>query len=340
MATQVSEDQFTQNVLRNIRDGATLDLPYVFMNMLAAIIACYGLLADSPAVVIGAMIVALLLGPIAAVALALVDGDSELLRKALLALTAGTVVVVATALVIGLIHREIPITEEIMARTSPNLMDLMVALAGGAAGAYASVSPRLSTALVGVAIATALVPPLSAGSMLLARGEYQLALGAYLLTFTNMVAIQFAASVVLLLCGYGGISQKKEFSLSVFFKRHFVTILILSILGIALTANLFKVVRQHIFESAVRSILTQIVDSSPGSHEAEVRIDVVDNTTIIRAVIRGPSPPTPAQVAEMESKLPPTPDGTKSELRVRFVETIVMNRHGRMFEREGFHPKQ
>lgn len=340
MQTRVLQDQFTQTVMGNIRDGAILDLPYIFMNILAAVIASYGLLANSPAVVIGAMIVALLLGPIAAVALALVDGDSDLLRKALLALSAGTAVVIMTGLILGFLHKDIPITDEIMARTSPSLMDLMVALAGGAAGAYASVSPRLSTALVGVAIATALVPPLCAGCILLARGEYQLAYGAFLLTFTNMVAIQFAASVVLLLCGYGGISQNEKLSLPIFLKRNFVSISLMLILGVVLTANLIKVVRQQIFESSTRSILTRIVDNSAGSHEAEVRFQVVDNTTIIRAVVRGPAPPSAAQVAEIESQLPPTPDGTKTELRIRFVETIVMNRDGRMFQGEGFQIKE
>jgi uncharacterized membrane protein len=172
----------------------------------------------------------------------------SLLRKALVTLLGGTSAVMVTAVVLGLIHRDIPISREIMARTSPNLIDLMVALAGGAAGAYATVSPRLSAALVGVAIATALEPPLSSGCILLARGEYQLALGAFLLVFTNMVAIQFAASVVLLLCGYGGVSQKVSFQLAAFLKRNAISIGILIILGLSLTANLVKVVRQQLFE--------------------------------------------------------------------------------------------
>lgn len=84
--------------------------------------------------------------------------------------------VIVTAFTIGLLHRDIPITHEILARTAPNLIDLMVALAGGAAGAYASVSPRLSVALVGVAIATALVPPLASAIILFAHGEIRLGL--------------------------------------------------------------------------------------------------------------------------------------------------------------------
>ena len=84
----------------------------------------------------------------------------------------------------------------------------MIALAGGAAGAYATVSPRLSVGLVGVAIATALVPPLSTCSICLARGETRLAFGGFLLFFANFVAIQFASSVVMFLHGYHKMSKQ------------------------------------------------------------------------------------------------------------------------------------
>ena len=177
------------------------------MNVLAATMASYGLFANSPAVVISAMVVAMLLGPIVGVSLALVDIDMKFLLKSLTSLLVGVIGVMITAFVVGTVHKDMPITNEIMARTAPNLLDLMVALAGGAAGAYATVSPRLSIAFVGVAIATALVPPLSAASILFARGEIDLAFGALLLTFTNMVAIQFAASVVLWLSGFKRISR-------------------------------------------------------------------------------------------------------------------------------------
>ena len=83
----------------------------------------------------------------------------------------------------------------------------MIALAGGAAGAYATVSPRLSVGLVGVAIATALVPPLSTCSICLARGDTRLAFGGFLLFFANLVAIQFASSVVMFLHGYHKMSK-------------------------------------------------------------------------------------------------------------------------------------
>jgi len=204
MTTQVGALSHQAEIRSNIVVNSEFDVAYVVMNGLATVIACYGLFSNSPAVVIGAMIIAMLLGPISGVALGLVDRDNALLRKALGTLAGGVAVVFATAFVLGAIHSEISLTTEIYARTAPNLMDLMIALGGGAAGAFAMISPRLSVAFVGVAIATALVPPLSSSAICLARGEYSLASGAALLAFTNIVAIQVASSAVMWLGGFRG----------------------------------------------------------------------------------------------------------------------------------------
>lgn len=245
-AVENTEDLHRIIVRENIRTGAELSSAYIFMNILAATIASYGLFANSPAVVIGAMIVAMLLGPIAGIALALVDSDMKFLMKSTVSLLAGAVVVMVTVFIICTVHKNIPITNEIMARTAPNLLELMMALAGGAAGAYATVSPRLSVAFVGVAIATALVPPLSAASILFARGEVSLGLGGVLLTFTNMVAIQFASSVVLWFSGFRQISQTSGLSLFTFLKRNAVSLMILTVLAFVLASSLEKVVARQL----------------------------------------------------------------------------------------------
>ena len=197
-----------QEICKSIRENAAFTVPYVTMNALATVVACYGLFQNSTAVVIGAMIIAMLLGPISGIALALISGDNALLRKALLAEIGGAFVVLAVAFCIGKIHQHLPLTNEILARTAPNILDLMIALAGGAAGAYATVSPRLSVGLVGVAIATALVPPLATCSICLARGDTRLAFGGFLLFFANLVAIQSASTVVMFLHGYHKLGKK------------------------------------------------------------------------------------------------------------------------------------
>lgn len=335
MAVNDVSRQWREKIREDIRKGAELNTPFLFMNVLAAIIASYGLLANSPAVIIGAMIVAMLLGPIAGIALAVVDSNMKLLLQGFGTVLAGTVAVVATAFIIGSFHKDIPITNEILARTAPNLIDLMVALAGGAAGAYASSSPRLSVAFVGVAIATALVPPLCSGSILFAHGQFSLGLGACLLTFTNMVAIQFASSLVFWFTGFHKVDRVSGQSIGIFLQRNMVSILILLVLGIFLAINLNKSVSQQLFETRTRYVLGQIVDASKGSHLVEIRFQKVHadssaGKTIVRAVVRGMTPPSAEQVAEMEAKIPSPPDGTAKELRVRFVETLIITRDGQI----------
>jgi uncharacterized hydrophobic protein (TIGR00271 family) len=324
---------------KNIRDNATFNWPYLFMNILATVIASYGLLANSTAVVIGAMIIAMLLGPIMGIGLALADSDIMFLRKSLSTLIKGAIGVVITAFIIGVIHRNVPLTDEIIARTSPNIFDLMVGLAGGAAGAYTAISPRLSTGLVGVAIATALVPPMASASILLSRGELTLAMGAFLLVFTNMVAIQFAASTVLWLNRFQKTSKTGGFGLKKFLGRNAASIGILILLAIILSSNLEQVVTKELFESSTKEILAKEISSSPGSYLTEVRFETTSNTTIVRAVMRGPNPPSAEQVGIMENRLPAPPDGTRIELRIRFIQATIINRNGLLYSDVKFSTK-
>ena len=94
------------NIRANIDSNSEFDAAYIIMNGLAAVVACYGLFENSPAVVIGAMIIAMLLGPIAGISLGLVDKNSALVRKALPTLVGGFLVVYGTAFLLGMIHRE------------------------------------------------------------------------------------------------------------------------------------------------------------------------------------------------------------------------------------------
>ena len=328
MSTEVSPSQFSETARQSIRINGRFDGTYVAMNTLATTIACYGLFENSPAVIIGAMIVAMLIGPIAAVALALVDSDTALLRKSLLALAGGVCGVMLTAFILGWLHRDVPITSEIMARTAPNFMDMMIALAGGGAGAIAATTPRISMAFVGVAIATALVPPLSAASLLLARGEYRLAGGAFLLAFTNIVAIQFAFSAVLWLNGFRRVPAVAGVQFGTFLKRNAVSVAVLVALAVVLASNLNRLISNEIFKSSVEAVLRGAIDRSPGNYLVDVRLDKMGEATIVSAVVRGPRPPTAQEVAAMESRLPPPPGGAKTELRVRFVKTLIINRDG------------
>lgn len=309
----------------NIEASSEFDFAYVAMNGFAAVVGCYGLFENSPAVVIGAMVIAMLLGPISGVALGLVDKNNELLREAFWTLAAGVGVVYGVSFIIGVIHHDLPLTDEVFSRTAPNFMDLMIALGGGAAGAYAMITPRLNVAFVGVAIATALVPPLAASAICLARGDYHLAFGALLLAFTNIVGIQVACSLVMWLGGYRGTSERLRGSE---LERNLVSVALLLILTVVLGTALRQLIAKQIYEASVRRILNTASTTHNGAYLTDVRFEQAGTTAIVVAVYRTPSPFTPQEAGNIEPKLP-VPHGTTSlELRIRSVPISVVSRYG------------
>jgi uncharacterized hydrophobic protein (TIGR00271 family) len=294
------------------------------MNVLATIIACYGLVDNSPAVVIGAMLIAMLLGPISGIALGLVEGNNGLVRMASGSLAAGASVVYGTAFLFGAVHRFLPLTSELYARTTPSLIDLMIALSGGAAGAYAMTSDGLNVALVGVAVATALVPPLASSAICLARGEYGLSAGAALLAFANMVAIQLASSLVMWLRGYRG--QAPFVRAGQMLRRNVASVCILVSLAVLLGINFQRLIRNEIYEAAVRAALDAGTAMHPGAFLADVRLRRDIGRTIVTAVYRTPVPFTPGDVGVLERTLPV--GRSPVELRIRSVPVTIASKDG------------
>lgn len=142
------------------------------------------MLIDSPAVIIGAMLVAPLISPIIGFGLAALTGDATLLRNAGITLVRGAVAAIFISALLTLVNRWLPfltlqeLPEEVLARTHPSPIDLTIALAGGMAAAFALAMPSISAALPGVAIATALMPPLCTVGIGVAMGRWDVAGGA------------------------------------------------------------------------------------------------------------------------------------------------------------------
>ena len=147
-------------ILASVARDARLDRKFLLLIILAAAIATLGLLQSSTAVVIGAMLVSPLMGPIMGVGFGLATLETNLIRRSLVTLAAGMAVAVLVAMLIIWLSPIKDVTPELRARTQPTLLDLGVAVVGGIAGVYA-IMRKLSGVMVGVAIATALVPPLS-----------------------------------------------------------------------------------------------------------------------------------------------------------------------------------
>lgn len=306
---------------------------YFVMNTLSAIIASYGLVTNSAAVVIGAMLVAMMLGPITGVALAVIDYRMPLLRKSLFAVAAGVLLVILVGFIIGLLHSTQPLTAEILSRTQPTSMDLMIALAGGTAGAYAMVSPHLSVAVVGVAVATALVPPLAASGILFAHGELTLGFGAALLALTNIIAIQFTNAMVLWLLGFRRLvdDDYKSNTYLTFLQRNAVTLLLLGGLGTYLTINLQTNAKQQAFENNVKeTINSYFIDK--GNVLTNTQFDTIDDNQVVRAVIRGETTPSSSDVRQIESTITLDmkenfPDYLPIKVQLRYLPVQVIESH-------------
>ena len=185
-----------------VPSGAALARFSVLM-FLSSMVAAVGLLQNSAAVVIGAMMIAPLMSPIMGVAASLVMGWGLRLAQGLLLVATSALGAVAIGWMFAamLSPSGAGLPAEVVARCSPDIRDLLVALGAGAAGAFATVHKKISVALPGVAVAVAVVPPLAAVGVLLGRGQPELARGAALLFVTNLVGIVLMAAVVFLLSG-------------------------------------------------------------------------------------------------------------------------------------------
>lgn len=164
------------------------------------------------------------------------------------------------------------------------------------------VSPHLSVAVVGVAVATALVPPLAASGILFANGETQLGLGALLLALTNIIAIQFTNALVLWLLGFRRLvdDDYKSSTYLTFLRRNAVTLLLLGGLGTYLTINLQTNAKQQVFESSVKeAINSYFIDK--GNVLTNTQFDTSEENKVVRAVIRGETTPTSYDVRQIET---------------------------------------
>ena len=184
----------------SIEKNARLDINYLVLVLLSTIVAAIGLIENNVAVVIGAMVIAPLLGPNLALALGTSLGDGPLIWKALQSNLAGLSVAVALSFVIGLVT-PLPLdSPELLARTNVGLDSVALALASGAA-AVLSITTGLPSVLVGVMVAVALLPPAAALGLMLASQQFTMATGAGLLLAVNIVSLNLAAKLVFLLQG-------------------------------------------------------------------------------------------------------------------------------------------
>lgn len=253
---------------------------YAFMTMMSAGIAVLGLLLSSPAVVIGAMLISPLMSPILGLGFSLALFDFAETRRSLTALAAGAAVAVAfTALIVLASPLKAP-TTEILARTRPNLFDLLVALFAALAGTFAIVRGRGET-IVGVAIATALMPPLAVVGYGLATWNMPVLGGSFALFVTNLMTIALAATVIARFYGFGHhLSRQQTWAQSI------ILLLVFGAMSVPLGFSLARIAGETVAASKVRSFLSDRF--GPSSRVTQLDIDFDRAPISIRAVVIAP----------------------------------------------------
>ncbi|WP_019509610.1 TIGR00341 family protein [Pleurocapsa sp. PCC 7319] len=218
-----------------------------FMLGLSAIISTLGLLANSVAIIIGAMIIAPLMGPIVSMAYSVAMGNRKLLRRSSLTLLKGVILTLIaswlTASIIGLKT----VDSEILSRTNPTLIDFGIAMAAGMAGAFTQTRRSIADAIPGVAIAVALVPPLSVIGIGISLANQEIAFGSLLLFLTNLICIIFFGGLVFLFQSYGNIERAK--------KGLAMSTLVMFALGVPLTLSM----RDLIVKKNVTSKISNLI---------------------------------------------------------------------------------
>jgi uncharacterized hydrophobic protein (TIGR00271 family) len=237
---------------------------FAMLLLLSTIIATYGVLKDSTATVIGAMIIAPLMVPIVATAAALVMGDLNRAGKALMVVVVGVTGVVLVAFVCGVIHPifiSFTTNSQITGRVSPSLGDLIVALASGVAGAFAVSRDDVADSLPGVAISISLVPPLAVSGISLSHGEFLAASGSFLLFITNFFSILLAGGLTFVFLGLS-LASTQDLTRSIR-RKAFITIIIGTLLvAIPLSLSSFRVARDSHLEYKAQKIARKWLEQS------------------------------------------------------------------------------
>ena len=282
---------------------STLNINYLVLIVGSCAIATLGLISNSVAVIIGAMIVAPLMLPIRGLAFAALAGNVVFFRKSVTALVTGTLVAVVLAWSIGFLVRVPEFGSEVLSRSEPTLIDLGIAIAAGAISGFAKVEPKISSSLAGTAIAVALMPPICVIGLGLSQADWSLSLGATILYLTNLLGITLSCMVVFVVTGCTSLSRGG--------KALRWTVIFTSILLIPLGVGFVRLVRQAELEALVKEVLVN-------------RTETFKRVELIRSDVNWITKPPEARLNVFLS-------GTLTPNQVRLLENFVAKETGQRF---------
>ncbi len=294
-------------VLDELKEAASPGFDFFLLVVLSCIIATFGLIINSVAVIIGAMLVAPLMLPILGFSLASVAGEQTMFRRSLIALAEGTLLAIIFSAILGWVAHSLPfgvlieLPQEVIARTRPTPFDLGIALAGGAAAAYALAQPRLSAALPGVAIATAIMPPLCTIGIGIALANAGVALGAGLLFLTNLASISFAGIVVFAALGFRPIHIENTWHNIP--RSLFISAFLVLLTAVPLVVLTLRLVNQAGTLQDVQSALVSELSTFPDAQLVDVTIDNSDSILQLQVTVRTSRQPDYYQVLDLQKNI-------------------------------------
>jgi len=305
-----------QNVIKRqkeIADGSEPGGRFYAMVAISSVLASFGLVMDSTAVVIGAMLVAPLMTPVFGMALALLRSDAALLGRAIRAEIVGVVFAIFMAALLGYMIPELEATDQMLRRTTPNLLDLCVAVFAGLAGAYAMVDEKISPALPGVAIATSIVPPLANSGLCIALGAYKGAMGSFLLFFANFLSILIVSAFIFFFSGLiKAVEPLKKIDL---LKRFGLAVIGFFLVMTFLSLELYKMLQIREVRDKIHGVLNVSFEQIASTALRKVAFQNIEDRLIVLARIESPKTIRTSKVKEIEERL-------SKELK-RPVELIV-----------------
>ena len=288
-------------VLHEIHEGSQATTLYYVLLGISELIAGFALIIDSDATLIGANVVAPLMKPIFGVSLGLMRGDLRLLRAALVAEFGGALLGVVLCFVLGLMPFTLEPTDALLSQTRPTLIDLLVAALAGFAGVLAMIDERVSPALPGVAVATALNPPIAAIGLCLAYGAYQGGWGAFILFFANVLAILAVAASLFLIAGF--VTREEIGPLRGLVRRFApAAIGLLCVTGL-LTHYLVGMVRDLRTQRVINSVLDAELAQEPGAALVKIESNRQSDGIEILSTVMTPRVLVPERVKRMQEIL-------------------------------------
>ncbi|UZQ54448.1 DUF389 domain-containing protein [Trichothermofontia sichuanensis B231] len=291
-------DEALERLNQDLYSESQANLDYLVLVVSSCLIASFGLLSNSAAVIIGAMIIAPLMLPIRAIAFAGLTSNRALLLQSLQAIVIGLLLAIGLSWLVGKIFNVSEFGSEVLARTQPNLLDLGIALAAGAISGFAKVRPHVSDALAGTAIAVALMPPLCVVGLTLSQGLLDYSFGAFLLYMTNLFGITLACQIIF---ATAGCAQRPYLGRDL---TSWMTILFTLALALPLGLRTLALLQQSRIQASIRSVLlNRTITVGQKTHLNRTRVEWDRKIPTVYLYVVADQPPTPRQVGLVEQFL-------------------------------------